>query len=178
MTKSINHINYKKKALLAISLFAIMLIISYLLAIKNTFEVYSQYKSIEEKIQPTESLLNQIKNLENKLSYAIDSEKFTFNKSKQELILKKITDYTKEKQVALVDFPQHHTFTNDNFKISTYYPTLKGSYIDLLKFLFDIETSAIYGKISGVEFNSKYNYKTKKTSLLMTLYIQNIERNE
>jgi hypothetical protein len=169
-------LSYKQKLkwLGGISLLA--LLICYQMAIKRTVR---EYLKDEVQVETTDvgtfssmsvaELQNrnvQASNLYN--LYLLD----TLNPEKN--LLSIASNFCKTNNLRLKEYKPIRVGNNDSSKVLIRIVTVEGSFINCLKFLFELETRKNSGRVSSAEFNTFKDTQDKKMKLECIIYIQNL----
>lgn len=148
------------------------------LAFSKTWDEYSMSVDAKESLLKAETADEQIKILEIQkekiqsrlIRYAADSLK------NKEMILQGISDFCKNTNVILREFPSEGTSLKGDYKIETNKIVAEGSYHNLLKLVHYIEYNTTVGKISSVSFQKIRDHKLQRDILLVNMYIQNFSK--
>lgn len=168
--------SHKQKFMLLLVISVISFILIYSVAIKVTLDLRSECNEKRKLIENNKNILSDIKAKEKKI---VEINKLIENKDKNltnyhNYLLAVIGKYCKMFNVVIKKFPQSHLVKKDNYNIETHVITLKGSYNDLLKILYNLEYDEKLSGISSLLFESIPNYRNGKYELNLTLYVQNI----
>jgi hypothetical protein len=169
------HFNYHQKLKLFPVIFIFSLLIVYLLAIKDTFNLISACNKLETEIRTADKAPHEIEQLYEKLSSInlITGEKAQI--IGLDPFLEFCSNYEKKDDINLIDYKPLHSFQKSNFQIDTRIATFEGNFNNLLRFLFSIEKDFKSGIIVSVKFYVEVNNKTNKKNLYLTLFIQTIK---
>jgi hypothetical protein len=172
-----NKLTYQQKNKVLLVGYLIFLFAAYQLAISKSWELYTQNKELEEKINSSSSNYRGKEELEKKrqlLDHRISSF-FVDSVSHQDYLLGTISTYCNQHHVLIKEIPAMSKYIEDDFEVGTYKVVLEGDFIPLLKMVYLLEQKNKMGRISSVLFSLKYDNKRKKEILSMILYIQNIQ---
>lgn len=158
----------------------LFLIIAWKLALTRTFTLKKQCNNIEQQLIAIENAPQQIadyqvrlKMIESRIGSNISSDK-----NINQLLLEKVSHYCKTNYIKFYELPQAHTIINNEYIIETNKVVLEGSFIKLLKLFYQLEIEKRYGKIISANFESVKNLKTNRIQLYLTVYLQNIRKQE
>lgn len=168
---------YKKKNIILLASFVLMVLVSYQFAIKRTLDM----KLLCEQQQTEIDLLS---NASEKIAYytqqnrtldsILKSFEVTVESSYEQTLLNAVTKHAKSKKLQIISFQKPHVFKDDDFEIKTYTISLKGNFSDLFQFHKLMEKDRL-GKIMNVFFEKKRNYKYRRDDIYYTLQIQKVE---
>ena len=151
-------------------------VVAYLTTISTTIKLYQDNTTMETKIGKAENapmgiaaMRKSLEGLNEKLNhYLIDTTK------DQEHTLEMVSEFCTKKSLIVKELPQRKTTSEKNFTIITSTLKIEGNYINLLKLLYELEHFQKLGRVSSVSWKSSIDSKTKKTILIMSVYLQNI----
>ncbi|MBN2520927.1 MAG: hypothetical protein JXB17_10510 [Bacteroidales bacterium] len=170
-------LTYKNKLIVLITGFIIALIIVYSMALSETNKIAREYKNIKAKLDSIQTAPKQIQLLETRLA-RIDKllgSNYQEDIDQQEILLEQVSQYCNSKNIILKEFPGVHSAQLNDYIIETYFFTVEGPFIKLLKLLYSLEINYSFGKINSIEFKTYRNIKQKKDVLRMTVFVQNIK---
>ncbi len=172
MLKKISNTTKLKLMALLIIVFAYL---SYDLAIKNTIVSYRACNSYLVKISAAQDAPAQMQKINEELESINVNINTPLNINFQELLLKKVTDFSLERNIILRELPEPHSYKEQDFLVETNKIVVEGNFIDLLTLMFEMEKEFNFSKIAGVVFASKKDQKTERIRLTLTIYYQNIK---
>jgi hypothetical protein len=151
-------------------------VIVYSFAVSHTITEYRQVKELERKVQKAKQSPGQMAALENKLAfinskvnaYLIDSTR------NQESILDAVSTFCQKNNLILREFPKTGFEEQKDITIETKVILAEGTYVNLLRLVYELEHKNKVGKLTSVNFNSFMDTKRKKLVLTATIYLQNI----
>jgi len=154
----------------------IFVILAYLLAISHTVEAFNQRKMLEAKLTNAKNSPQQITVMESKLafinskvnSYIVDSTKG------HEQILETVSNFCQKNNLTLREFPKTSYDEQKDITIESNLIIAEGSFINLLKLVYELEHRNKTGKVSSISFFSSMDNKYKRLILSVNIYIQNI----
>ncbi|MFV0247586.1 MAG: hypothetical protein ACK5H1_01310 [Tenacibaculum sp.] len=139
---------------------------------KKVYKKLLQQKGIFDKSSQSISLLQQ-KNIY--LDSVLDRENISAHNSFQQALLKKLTDFTTNKELELITFNEPHVITENQVDQETYFFELKGGFIDILKAINYLEQQKM-GALTSVNFQKNKNYKTNTAYLSAKIFIRKTSR--
>jgi len=157
--------------------FLLVILLSYLFAIRNTLEAKSKLTAlqIEKKLfNSSENKLNYLNQHNNYLDSILKLNEIYANVSFQQTILNKISKYTEENKLKISSFNIPHIFKENQKKLTTYTLEVQGNFIPLLKFLNYFENQRL-GTIVSVNFMKKKNYRRNRNYLTVKIYLQKLK---
>jgi len=162
--------------LVFIALLAIML--SYHLAIKRTWRLYSDYKNRVEESASFESASVQIQILQqqlDELSGPFESTNDGNSKNnKRSLLMDIVTEYCEKQSLTINEFCPPIIMHENDFTIETSRMTIEGAFSKILELVHRLEYKKEVGKVISVKFYINIDKRTKKRSLFADIYFQNI----
>ena len=168
-------LSYKIKNRLLVSAFIVMLVISYEFAVSKTIDMSNECNKIEQQITTAGDSPEQIKQLEKEKQHLYEMMgKEISNNELQQSLLSAVTNYCNDRGTTLEYFPKPIISNNGNLNLETNIFTVEGSFNKLLQFQYLLERKYKMGKIASVLYKAKRNYDTKKYTLIITIYIQNL----
>lgn len=168
--------NYKKKNKILLAGSILLLIFIYKFSITNTLNYKKKCWELmieRELIDNSALKLNNLKRQSIYLDSVLQKENISVNNSFQQILLKRVNDFKKEKTIELVEFSNTLNVKDNGIKTQLYPITLKGNFNELLSFLNHIEQQGL-GEIKNFKFIKKKNYKTRKEYLQLELYLKKI----
>lgn len=169
---------YKKKVILLLVGSFLFVLIAYRLSIEQTFELKGECKLAEQKIALAQNASEKIQVYQKKLR--ILDQKIGTNISSgidfQDLLLEEVSAYCKENKLVFRDMQLTHQFEKGNYQIETNFFSVEGTFVPLLKLVYNLETNYNTGQIASVRFESKKDLKTKRRRLFVHVYYQNIKQ--
>lgn len=131
---------------------------------------------LEQKVAKAKSSPQQISAMENRLvfinskvnTYIVDSTKG------HEHILDAVSTFCQKNNLILREFPKASYEEQKDITMESNVIVAEGSFINLLKLVYELENKNKVGKVASVSFNSSMDNKRKQLVLNVTLYLQNI----
>ncbi len=157
--------------------FIVFLFLSFKLAINKTFDLKKQCNNYEMQLSQLKNAPQQMAVIKSKLN-EIDQRVGVKNIDQinfEELIIEHVSNYCKNNNLVLKDYPGIHKFSQQDYITETCKITVEGSFIKLLRLAYGIENNFSYGKVSSINFYTEKNFRTKNTELLLEIYVQNIK---
>ena len=164
---------YKFYLLLAGFIFA--LIICYQVAFKSTFQSAKNCRNMKDKARLANEMPQKAANLRMELT-RLNKEYFdniSGLNDAHEVILEKLSRLSSQYSTSVTGYPAKHIYETSFVQAETHTAILKGSFIDLLHVLYQLEVNERVGRIASVEYYTETDYKTKMTNLYSRIYIQN-----
>lgn len=176
----IKNLTYKQKNTYLLIGTVAFILIAYITSIQNTVQLYQDNKRIESKITKAENapkgiaeLRKSLDGLNEKLNhYLIDTLK------EHQHTLEIVSEFCYKKKLVVKELPKRMITVEEDFTILTSALTIEGTYVNLLSLLYELEYRQRLGRLTSVSWKSYVDNKTKKTVLLMTIYLQNITVNK
>jgi len=169
-------ISYKKKNQLLIAIIVFAIIVVYNLSIVKTIDKYESYMGLKEQIKTVSMIPQEINVLQNKIStinrfFGDDSDSSI---NKRELLIDYTSNYCEDNDLSirLINEPSYEYY--DNVLIETNQLILQGQFIQMVKYIDNLEKYQKTGKISSLHFYKEYNTRTKEEKLYLKVFIQNI----
>jgi DNA-binding FrmR family transcriptional regulator len=172
------NLTFKNKYKLLLLSGAVMVFVIYLLAIKKTIDRKNECEDLIEQLEVVETAPEQMARLRMELSRV---EGIIGNEDGSELdfrqqIMHQASHYCEMNGITINDIPEPIKIERNDYEIMTHTITLKGSFHSLVKFLYELEQNWSLGNTSSVKFYTQKEVRTKKKSLYLSIYIQNVKR--
>jgi len=162
--------NYKYRYFAVLVAIPLAGIISWKVAISETFRTYSslqQQKKTVQNYENPDSLINALnKKFEHYSSFNI-SDPYSIDNYLIDFISENYDDL----QITLESFPKLEVFQSTNYSVYTYKISFSGTYKDLLVFQDRLRKQLTFGDIVSVKFFLDKQRK-KKDKLLMEIFFQ------
>jgi hypothetical protein len=173
-------LTYKQKNQLLIlaSVFALLMIYWFLISPNlNRSSLNKKYRGEIAKAEKAPAL---IKSLREELgtmnsfmeAYVSDSA------ADEDRFVEVITNFCQKNNVTLKELPRVVETEEQKFTVQTKVVIAEGSYNDLLRLIYQLEKKEKVGRIVSTQFKSYTNNKTKKLTLSLTIYLQNLKISE
>ncbi len=167
-------LTYKHKFLVLIGVFLLLIVASYKMSLKRTFETRASLLETESKLKQVKESgldISQLKQKELFLDRQIGSAEDV--ELVPHLIIDFISQYNK---VKISNIDTEHQYADTNFMIYTNRVTVEGDYNNLIRLLYDLELKFNSSRIINAKFFKKKNYKLRKEQLFLELTFQNYEK--
>lgn len=165
---------YKKKLLLLRAAIGLTALLVYFYGIAPTLREYRAYKENNNKVfalqtNPQMKPSNELQPVKQILdSISSDSSAVILQS------LNYLTQYCKNNQLKLAEYKPLPPLLHPALAVTTRKVTVEGSYIPLLKLLYDLETQQHYGMLSSAQFKATEDFGSNKVILNCTFYLQNL----
>lgn len=166
--------NNKQKNIGLLVGFLVSIFISYHFAIKQTVEVKKRNVALLKEKKLVDNAATKIQYLHQKnndLATFLISNNVSIESSFQQMLLERITEFSKERDIDVIAFNQPHKIENNQTTIETYSFKLKGDFVSLLKLINYLEHQQL-GELISINFEKKKNYKTNRNYLTATVFLQ------
>lgn len=169
-----NKYSYKQKLYALIAIGLLLAIVTYRRAISQTLQVRQNIESVNEQLSKIENadqkkqmIVNELSHIENMIGISgVDNN---------ELQLDLINAVSQHDDIELYQFPTSHNAVNSEVQITTFRITVKGSYWNLMSFIYDLEKEIEKARVVSVSFEKKKSIQTREIELYATIYFQNYE---
>lgn len=173
----LDNITYKQKNWLLLAAIVVFAIIVYSLALNKTLSLARKCAALKEQMVATANAPEKIARLNKQLSEldrkaGLSSDSIAF----QQALLEKVSIYSAKNDVTLKEFPSNHLFLGKDLQIETNQIKLEGSFLSLLKCVFELEQIDKIGKVISVKYETIKDVRTKRVSLTAKIYIQNVKK--
>ncbi|WP_408027691.1 hypothetical protein [Tenacibaculum litoreum] len=168
--------SYKKKNIMLLFSFIALLSFIYVFSISKTLGYKKKLIKLQQEREIIDNSATELKLLKEKSIYLdsiLKQENISVTNSFQQIILKKINEFKKENKIELIEFNTSINVLDSNTNIQLYPLIIKGNFNELLSFLNYIEQQGL-GEIKNINFLKKKDYRTRKSFLLLKLYIKKI----
>jgi len=175
------NLTYKKKNRLLIAGIVLLSFISYRMAFRNTFNVYTGINSLEEQLKLADDAPQKVAGLQARLAgmdqvLGRGQSGWKSDTGIQQSLLGIVTDYCQKNNVTLREFPKTIQKAQGEYLVETNFFVVEGGFIKLLELLYLLEQKNRAGKVASANFSTKKDYKTKALNLTSTIYVQNVKR--
>ncbi|CAM1367588.1 putative General secretion pathway protein [Tenacibaculum litoreum] len=156
--------------------FIALLSFIYVFSISKTLGYKKKLIKLQQEREIIDNSATELKLLKEKSIYLdsiLKQENISVTNSFQQIILKKINEFKKENKIELIEFNTSINVLDSNTNIQLYPLIIKGNFNELLSFLNYIEQQGL-GEIKNINFLKKKDYRTRKSFLLLKLYIKKI----
>ncbi len=170
---------YKKKLKILVWSTLPLFFLCYQLSFKKTIEQYIIYNdSISSEFEqpiPTTSFIEL--NRREKNVREIYEKYYMDSLHQTDTLLNHIDLYCKLNDITLKEYKPFPVYEHDSCKIYTRLFTLQADFISCVKFLYNLETNYVNGRIGSVQFKTTTEANHEDTVLNCSVYIQNIITN-
>lgn len=174
MLKFFKEISNKRKFYIILYGLIFLYLFAYLLTIRKTVKVYSDYKEIKNQLEYIGNAPDRLSVIKNSLIY-IDSLIGNYKQSNfQFQLLENISNFCQDNNIIFKSFPKVHQVEEQNFLVNTYVIECDGSFLRLLNLVYFLEQKKRLGKIVSLNFQVKKEQITNYTRLFATIYIQSL----
>lgn len=156
----------------------VILLLVYFLAIGNTINAFVDYNTLKKKVHNLENAPKQINDLQaklgfynNKLGKFIVDDPYT-----QDTLLSIVSDYCKQTNVSLVEFPTAQYLEQNDYRIEHNQFEVAGDFKSILRLNALLEDNSSIGRIVSVHWNSFNERQTKRRKLHARIHIENLKR--
>lgn len=95
----------------------------------------------------------------------------------QQLLLDKIELLRKDYNITITRMPAPHQYKQGKYNVITGVFELEGSYKELLKLIYELESQFDQANLASLQFKLKRNILHNNKELYATIYFQNIKKN-
>lgn len=178
MKEMLTNMPYRKKLILLGAGAFLFALFAYVLSVKKTVNVISEYHSTKEVLESNINSAEQVDALQTKLSEL--ERYFGVNKNASdnfhETLLETVSVFCNENKLVLKNFPEAMIYNSGEFSIETDPVIVKGGYVNLVKLIYELEQKNKLGNVASVAFETVVDSKTKTKSLILKIYVQNISK--
>jgi hypothetical protein len=168
---------YKKKYHLAIVSVLVLLVIAYMGPVSQTLELLRKKQDLLlaiDKFGQAPQRIAIVKKQLNDLDVAVgfnDTLKF----DQQDLFVK-MAEFAEKHFVKIREMPESHSYKELNLLVETQVFILEGRFVDLVRLIYDMESSLPLFSIGSLRFNRIKDKETERHRLIVELYIQGIRK--
>ena len=167
-----------KKTYQLLALLLLLCIVIYKLGIKKTKNLYQENKKLQIQISSASKNPNGVASLKQKMDsleasmslVSTDSIRF------QHKIIEECTRLCVKNNCSLVKMPKTIQSSSNDYLIETYMLSIKGSYFNLMHILDEWEKT--FGHLASAKFEYLNDNNSESKKLILTIYIQKINKNE
>jgi hypothetical protein len=171
------NLTYKKKFIYLIIGGVILLCFVYTFSINETLKLRSSYNELKNRydgvFDASSSILFYEKEL-NKIDSLIGAKNDKGNYT-QETLLREVTEFGREHNLTVINFPAPHQYLDNGYSVYTYETSISGTFNDLIQLLYELEIGNYPGVVKSVNFELTKSQGQAHIMLIMTLYIQEIK---
>lgn len=157
----------RTKNIILIIGFLFTVVIAYKFAIANTWQLKSEYNTLQQEAVVFDNMPQQLSSLKQREKY-YDSllTKYQLGESSiQNSMLKTINTFAEANKLKVVDFIEPHKIAQNDLTVNTYQFTLEGDYNAIITLIHQLEQHTKFGEIINLNFKKLKNYKTGKVYL-------------
>jgi hypothetical protein len=158
--------------------FVLLLLLIYYIAIKNTLVLKAECSKLIKEKTLEQGAPTEILTLKNKLFEINQIIGNVGDENETDPLLEFISSQNKNNRSKLIDYQPSHFNKNKLFLVETRIAKFEGSYINLLKLLYNFEQNFKAGKVVSVSFETVQKLNNDRLGLTMTIYIQSILGND
>ena len=172
------NLSNKIKFYLVLAIAVLLLLLSFNLALKPTFnqantlaetkQKIEKAKSAPEKIQVAEKQLQEMKEIVG----SVENDYYVF----QEQLLNTVVALSATHNVKIQQVKEPHVATINDYEVQTILINLKGGFSSITKVLDAFERKKNLGKISSVSYDLIQNKRLKVFILEASIYVQNFKK--
>ena len=166
----------KKRQILIVLGFILILVICYKLAIARTLDYRANYKNLQKEAILFENTPKQLSVLRQKETY-LDSILKTYrlgDTSIQNSLLTTINTMADTTGVKVVSFNEPHLVQQGELSVKTYGFTLEGNYVDIVNIIYELEQKHRFGEIINLHFDKLKDYRRNKDYLQATVLLKSL----
>jgi hypothetical protein len=172
----IEKLTYKQWFFIYVAGIFLSVIIIFQVAIKPTLEARNLYKEKNLLLESLSSAPLEIQTLREKLNqinHNLNSENKTLYDTRDDL-LEEISNFCIKNRIHVYSYPELHLYNNRSFVIESNRIVLKGTFKNLLKLIYHMETNVGFSRIASIRYYTELNRKTKREELFLEMIFQNI----
>lgn len=165
----------KKNKLLILG-FALMVLVSYQFAIKNTVNTYGDYlenKKTKEKVANIPKQLALLTQKERVLDRQLQELNLE-DSSVQSNLLKFLNQQARLHSVKVIVFNAPHSIVEESKTVETFIFDLEGNFTDILKTVNALENNGSFGAVVHLQIEKLKNYRSKKTFLQAKVFLEQV----
>ncbi len=174
----LENIPLKKKGRVIYIGLVVLGFLTYQFSIKNSIKLSRDVTNLRSTESRMDVNLSEQKVLEQKAAFL--ESKFGIDKEDEAsgYIIDCITKGCQQNNLSLLEMPAVLIQEDGNSRIETHKFVLAGNYSNLLKFNYSMEKEYSIGHVPSVHYETRYNYKEKKTELVLSLFVQRFKKIE
>ncbi len=168
-------LTYQQKFKMVLAGFAVMFILSYLLAIKRTISLYFESRELQKIQIDWQQHPHQLKELKaRKAQIQNQIQPAAQLTIAEEQLLEILLASAQEHGVTIRHFGRPISFEQQRMQINTYTCAISGKYHDLLRVIQQFESTFKAGKIASVQFKLEKDRKTRRQYLQASIQLQTV----
>ena len=158
--------------------FAVLLLVAYQFAFKNTFALGATLDELtKDKIQ-LENAGGKLQMLQQQNVYLdsiLQSNNVSASQSFEQTLLQKVTSLKEEHKVKILSLDEPHEYETDGTVVQSYTIEVKGDYRNLMLFSSNLEKQRL-GKFTSVDFSKKMNFKNRRREIVCKIVLQRLSK--
>lgn len=163
---------YKKKFWLVVSAILLLAWIAIRFGFSKTLELKHKIGEMSTKIETIKDAPERLQVINQRLN-KLDQYIGDFSgEDISPLLMEHAGKFCETNHMVLKELPEKHVFISNNYSIVTYKLVVKGDFKSLLRFLHELETNSVAGRIHSANFEIVYNVNNNQRELFCTYYIQ------
>lgn len=174
----INKWTYAKKNRLMNIIAVVLLFVVWQMGIKKTLEIRESCVEAEQQAEQLKDVPHkmalleyELKDLKGRLG-AVDVD----STEEQQKLLELLTNYCQKNGTVLREFPQTESKAKGDMTIQTKHFMVQGSFDKLLRLVYILEQKQQVGKVASVQYCLQKERTSRKTVLVASIYIQNLNK--
>lgn len=173
----IRNLSWKKKNRLLLVGLILTAWVIYSYAISNTLAARSSCADLQLQLDSASEAPVRIAELESELArleaISGSTDNVNADSATHEQLLNLVSEYCESNGLTLREFVSPVRYTQQEWIVETHPFTVEGTFIGIVQLLDYLRTN-VPGKIVSADIHTKKDTKSKTTSLLVTVYVQNI----
>jgi len=169
----IRNLSYRKKNRLLLIISLLFLLIIYYIAISKTIHLSTETSELQQKADLISNISIKIQELKQVLNEDIGMSSDENSPGKMLALIGKLC---KKWRLELKHYPKPITNDQNEYLVRTIVVKVGGKYVDIVRFIYDMENEKDVGRISSVTFNIEKIRKAKEEKLVASIYLQRIEQ--
>lgn len=157
----------KTKNILLVLGFIVMLFLAFKLGISKTLELKREVVLLESEVTTSSTIktsLDAINQKERMLDSILVKNNIK-NISVQNNLLAFLNTESQNSIITISSFREPHTFTEEDYSITSYQFSLKGDFYNILDIAYALEQNYNLGNIVHLSFNKKMDYRKRREFL-------------
>lgn len=168
----------KQKNMALVAGFMLFLWLAHQLSFSKTIKLKKQYFNLREETLLFENSSQKLMQLRKENQYydsLLKSKRISTDRAFQNSLLSTINKFADSTNIKVVSFQNPHVFEQESAKILTYSFTLKGTFNQITRLIYQLEQEYKMGKIISVNYLKKRDYGRRFDYLECSILIQRIE---
>lgn len=109
------------------------------------------------------------------LDSILNSNNLSLSNTFQQILLQKITRFSEDKGVDVIEFNEPHIFKQKSSNIEIYSFELRGGFNNILKLINHIEQQHL-GELISINYKKKKNYRTNRDYLTTKIFLKRVSQ--